>query len=86
MGELPIYFDLFFSDFEVLVIQIFHLLGKSYTKIFYILYDYFMGFCFPNFFLALIIICINEGIDLFELFVYLATCLKLFIHCRSSLV
>jgi hypothetical protein len=38
---------------------------------------------FPNFFLCLLIICIN---DLFELFLYLATLLKLFISWRSFMV
>ena len=38
----------FFQGFEVLVTQIFLLLGKSYTMIFYTSCGYCEGCCFPN--------------------------------------
>jgi hypothetical protein len=52
---------IFLQGLEVLVIQKFHLLGKSFTKIFYIICDYYKGYCFHNFFLSQFIICIKEG-------------------------
>ena len=49
------------AGFEVFDIEIFHLLGKSYTTIFYIICGHCEGCCFLNFFLSLFIICIKEG-------------------------
>ena len=54
-------FNFFLERLEVIVMQIFHLFGKSYTKIFYIICSYCEGSCFANFFLILFIICIKEG-------------------------
>ena len=54
-------------------------------KIFYISCGYCEGNGFPNFFLSLFILCIKEGY-LFELILYPATLLKLFISCKVSLV
>jgi hypothetical protein len=51
----------FFQGFEVLVIQIFHLLGQSYNKVFYSICAYCEGCCFTNFLLSLFVICIKEG-------------------------
>jgi hypothetical protein len=50
----------FLQELEVLVIYIFHLLGKSYIKIFYTIYGYFKWCCFPNFFLSLFTLCVEE--------------------------
>jgi hypothetical protein len=49
-------FDFFLQKLEVSVIQIFHLLGYSHTKEFYIICDYCEGFLFSNFFLSLFIL------------------------------
>jgi hypothetical protein len=67
------------------------LLGWSYTKIFYIICDYCKGCYFLNFFLGSFIISIKKDYCCcccccFQLILYLATLLKLFISCRSSLV
>jgi hypothetical protein len=56
-----VFLDLFLPRFEVLVMQIFHLLGKSYAKIFYIICDYYEGCYFSNFFLNPFILCIVES-------------------------
>ena len=73
----------FFQVFEVLVIEIFHLPGKSQTKIFYRISGYCEWCCFPNFFLRLSFVYMMAT-NLFELILYSATVLKLFICCRSS--
>ena len=54
-------FDFSFQELEVLVTQAFHLLGFTYTKLFYIIYGSLEGCCFPSFFLSLLIICGKEG-------------------------
>jgi hypothetical protein len=59
-----VFFNFFFQGFEVLVIQIFHLLGKSYTKIFFTICGYCEGCYFSNFFFSLFIICAKEGYSL----------------------
>ena len=90
MGDLTIFLrcspNLVLERLEVLVIQIFHLFGQSYPKIFYIICDYCEGSYFSNFIFSQFIICIKEVYDSFELILYPATWLKLFISCRSSLV
>jgi hypothetical protein len=49
-------FNFFLQRLDVLVIQIFHLLDLSHTKVFYITCDCYEGCCFPNFFLSLFIL------------------------------
>jgi hypothetical protein len=44
------------------------------------------GCCFPNYFLSLFILCVEKDTDLFELILYPAMPLKLFIRFRISLV
>jgi hypothetical protein len=79
--ELCCNLDLLFLGFEALNnVWIFHLLSKSYPKIFYTICDYCKGCSFHIFF-YLFIICIMT-IDL----IYAATSMKLFVRCRSSLV
>jgi hypothetical protein len=60
-----VFSDLFvvvLGGFEVLVIQIFHLIDKRYTKMFYTICSYCEECCFPNFFsLSLFITYIKEG-------------------------
>jgi hypothetical protein len=75
-----------FQRYEVLVLEIFHLLGKSYTKTFYTIFGYCKGCCFSNFFLRLFIICIKNATDCFELIFNPATLLKLFTSYQKSLV
>lgn len=56
-------------------------------KIFYIVFGYFEGCCFTDFFLSSFIICIQEGYWFFKkLMLWLVTSLKVLINCRSSLV
>jgi hypothetical protein len=55
-----VFLHFFLQKLEVLVMQIFPLVGKSYTKIFYIICGYCEGCCFPNFFLSPFITCIKE--------------------------
>jgi hypothetical protein len=81
-----IFFNFFLQRLEVLVILIFHFLSYSHTKVFYIICYYCEGCCFPNFFLILFILCGEKGHSLFELILYPATVLRLFIRFRSSLV
>jgi hypothetical protein len=50
----------FFRDYEVLVVQIFHFLGKSYTKILYTICGYCERYCFHNLFLSLFMVCIKD--------------------------
>ena len=45
-----------FTIVEVLVIQIFHMFGKSHPKILYTVCGYCEGGHFPNFFLSLLIL------------------------------
>jgi hypothetical protein len=47
--------DFFLQRLHVFVMQIFDLFGQSYTKVFYIICDYYEGFLFPSFFLSLLI-------------------------------
>jgi hypothetical protein len=71
----------------------FHLLGKRYTKIFYMICGYFQG-CFPNFFLLCLAICIKKGyffflfcfVFFFQLTLCPETLLKMFIRCWSFLI
>jgi len=62
MGDLSIFWDLlqFLQRFEVLVIQIFYLLGSSNSKLFYIIWDCCEGFHFLNFFLSLFTLWVEE--------------------------
>jgi hypothetical protein len=73
----------FFQVFEVLVIKMFHLPGKNQTKIFYRIPGCCEECCFPNFFLRLSFVYM-KATNLFELILYPATLLKLFICYRSS--
>lgn len=54
-------FFFLFKGFDVLVMQLFHLLGKSYIKIFYSICGCYEGYYFPDFFLSLFIISIRES-------------------------
>ena len=58
-----VFLDFFLERFEVIAIQIFHLLGKSYPEIYFIIYDYCEVYHFSNtnIFLIAFIICIKEG-------------------------
>jgi hypothetical protein len=49
------------------VVEIFHLLRKHYTKMFYTVFGYCEGCCFLSFFLRLFIVCIKKATDCFEL-------------------
>jgi hypothetical protein len=54
-------FNIFLQRREVLVKQIFHLISQSHIKVFYIISDYWEGWCFPNFFLSLFILGVEVG-------------------------
>jgi hypothetical protein len=56
MGDFSIFWDLVF----LIITQIFHLLCKSNTKLFYIICDCYEGHCFPNFIPRLFILWIEE--------------------------
>jgi hypothetical protein len=60
-------------------IQIFYLLGQSYTKIFHIIYSNCEGYYFPNFFSSLFITCIKVGYWFVWVNLHPGTLLKLFI-------
>ena len=60
LSSSDIFLNFFLQELEVLVIKIFHLLGYSYTKIFYIICGYSKGCCCLNIFLCPFIICIKE--------------------------
>ena len=62
-----IFFDFFLKRLEVIFVQIFHLFGQSYPKIFYIICGYCEGSYFPNCSLTLLIICIFK-----KLLIYLS--------------
>jgi hypothetical protein len=75
----------FFRDLKLLSYRSFISL-VSYSKIFYTICGYCEGNYFTNFFLSLFILCKRKATDLFELILYPATLLKLFIRWRSFLV
>ena len=54
-------FDFFLQTLEVLIIQMFHLLSKSHTKVLHIFCDYCEWCCFSNFSLSLFILCVQKG-------------------------
>jgi hypothetical protein len=53
--------ELLLKRHEIIVIEIFHLLGYSHTKVCTIICDYCEGCCFPNFLLSLFILFVDEG-------------------------
>ena len=55
-------------------------------QIFYHFCEYCEGCWFPNFLLSLFIIWVEEGRKFFELNLYPATLLKMFISCKSFLI
>jgi len=68
--------------FEVLVTHVFHLLGKSYTKIFYTICEYCEGCCFLITF-SDCVSSVYKKATFFESILYPATLLKLFISHRG---
>ena len=56
-----ILFNFFLQKLEVLVTQVFYLLGQSYPRIFYIICGYRKRCYFSNFFLNTFIIYIQDG-------------------------
>ena len=56
-----VFFDFFLQRLDVLVIQIFHLLDWSHSKLFYITFGYCKKFDFPNLFLSHFMFSITKG-------------------------
>lgn len=75
----------FFKDMKIFIIQVFYLLGQSYSVILYYLRHHGRC-CFPDFFLNLFVICIQKSYNFFELIMYSVTSVNMFVSCKSSLV
>jgi hypothetical protein len=53
------------SNLDFLVVTVFHLLSKSYTKIFYIICDYHKAYCFHNSFLTFLLFVHRQSTEFF---------------------
>ena len=92
-NHLISYSIFFLERLEVIAIQVFHLHSQSYPKLFYIIILYciilfvtFVKGVSPAFFLRPFVICIWENYRFFQLILYPANLLKMFISCRIQLV